>query len=92
LSRGGASGAGTERCKARREWEGKADKRAPLVSCPERKVKGRGAVRPAGWAGPWPVGRVGCAVRWEKEGEKLAWAVRVWAGGLCVCWVPAHGG
>jgi hypothetical protein len=53
--------------RARREEEAKADKRAPLVSCPRRKVKGHGVVRPAGWAGPGPVGRVGCAVRWEKR-------------------------
>jgi hypothetical protein len=34
-----------------REEEGKANKRAPLVSCPGRMVKGRDDE--AGWAGPW---------------------------------------
>jgi hypothetical protein len=74
LSRGGASGAGELR-----EEEGKADKRAPLVSCPRRKVKGR--CEEVGWVGPerpWAA----WAALWRKEGEKLGWAVHVWAGGL----------
>jgi hypothetical protein len=48
----------------RREEEGKADKRAPLVSYPGRKVKGCDAVRPAGWARPQPVG---CVSRGKKR-------------------------
>jgi hypothetical protein len=38
----GQAGRGRESCGGeRREEEGKADKRAPLVSCPSGKVKGR---------------------------------------------------
>jgi hypothetical protein len=45
----------------------------------------------SGWAGPWPAGRI----TWGKKGrrgEELGWAMREWAGGLCVCLILAHGG
>jgi hypothetical protein len=86
VERGRESGGGE-----RREEEGKADKQVPLVSCPRRKMRGHDGVRPAGWAGPWPVGCEAALVG-EKRKEGVGWAIRKWAGGLCVCWVSAHGG
>jgi hypothetical protein len=77
-----------ERCRARREEEGKANKRVPLVSCPGRKVKGcdegpaglgRGGLRCAEkkkrrrWAGPCASGP--CQVGKKEKGGGLAWAV-----------------
>jgi hypothetical protein len=59
--------------------EGKADKRAPLVSCPGRKVKRRDGE--AGWAGPWLPWAAWVALRFAGKREKeagLAWAVGPW--------------
>jgi hypothetical protein len=76
----------TARSGALREEEGKADKRDPLVSCPERKMRDRDAVRPADWVGPWPVG---CAPRRVKrKGERVGPCVSGLVGYVCVGFRP----
>jgi hypothetical protein len=65
LSRGGASGARVERVEhCGRAEEGKADKRAPLVSCPGRKVKGRGD------GGVWLGWAAACGARYAGKERK----------------------
>jgi hypothetical protein len=71
---------GALRGERREEEEGKADKRVPLVSCPGRKMRGRNAVRPASWAGPWPVGCVG-----GREKKRGRWVGHAQVGRWAVC-------
>jgi hypothetical protein len=64
---------------ARLEVEGKADKRAPLVSCLGERKKGA-AVRLGGWAGGGRA-RVGCARVGRARVER-----KDGAGLGCLCW------
>jgi hypothetical protein len=74
----GRAGRSRESCGGeRREEEGKADKRAPLVSCPSGKVKGRVS---AWWIGPCGP----CAFRGERRGSAgLGYVLAGWWA-MCV--------